>query len=174
MDVDTLLKDAPLGLAFVATASLIVSILAYRRAGRRQLFITQPDDREVHQERASVSGIGAPVRWKIFRIAPWKILVLHLTNRWFLQEDEAVPDNNGYWIHTNCHFDNSTIGKDRTVVALAVPSRQVERLREAFGGWGPSGNKIHVKDWPALLDLLKKNVGKRYEISKFARIRRVS
>ena len=73
-------------LAIVATALSIYNMLVARSA-RRRLVITDPEDGEVHQEYASVSGIGARPRWRV--------LILHKTDRWYLQEKTATPNKQG-------------------------------------------------------------------------------
>jgi hypothetical protein len=151
-------------LSVVATALSIYGTLV-ARAARRRLTITGPDDGEVHQEYGVVSGIGARPRWRV--------LVLSRTNQWYLQKGAAAPSKHGSWVHEQCHFHESTLNKERTVVALAVPPKAVEILRQAFGGWGPEGNKNRVEDWDALLNLLD-GLRVRYVVSDPRRIRRVA
>jgi hypothetical protein len=165
MDLDLFGRWLPV---FAQLGILAFHALNYGHNTKRHLTITEPADGTVFQERTRVSGIGAP--------AKWKVLILHHTTRWFLQDGAFDPDKNGCWIHDNCHFDKTSIGADRTIVALAVRSeKQIDALKAAFQGWGPDGNKTHVKDWPALLELLKTNLGeRRYELSESKRVRRVS
>ena len=152
--------------AIVATVLSIYSTLV-ARATRRSLAITQPEDSEVNQEWASVSGIGARPRWRV--------LILQRTNRWYLQEGFATPNKNGYWFHEKCHFRPEHA--ERTVLALTVPPSAIEKLRLAFGGWGPGGNHTEVKDWDDLMKLLNgihvRGLPVRYKLSAFRRIRRV-
>ncbi len=154
-------------LAIVATALSIYNMLVARSA-RRRLVITDPEDGEVHQEYASVSGIGARPRWRV--------LILHKTDRWYLQEKTATPNKQGNWVHERCHFH--AVNEDRTVVALAVPARAVEKLRLAFGGWGADGNQTHIKSWEDLIKLLNAvricGLRVRYRLSDYRRIRRLT
>src|SRR5205823_1629783 len=102
--------------------------LNYGRITRRRLTITGPADWTVHQDRVPVSGIGAPTPLTMFgiRVSPrWEILVLHLTNGWYLQKGPAVQYNNGYWTHSNCRFDRSFKDRDRSVIAIAVPAKKM-------------------------------------------------
>jgi len=179
MDLDAVIKWGPFWF------TLLASIIAAYNSGftsRRRLSITTPEDGIVHGEYEQIGGIGAPSGWPIvYRVLQklgfqygWSILVLHRTNRWYLQEGAVPPPHkNGYWLHEKCHFDNSAIGVNRTVVAIAIKTRKVELLRNEFDGWGRAGNKIMIADWEALLAVLHKIVGHRFEVSEFTRIRRI-
>jgi|GEM_PF-3267625 len=152
--LDTLLGIAAIGLSIYATL--------VARAARRRLTITEPEDGEVHEEYAAISGINARRRRRV--------LVLQRTNRWYLQKDAVTPGKHGNWLHLNCHF--ALIGGDRTIVAVEVRPKTVEKLRQAFGDWGFNGNKNQVKSWDELIGLLDR-FG-HYRLSDPRRIRRVS
>ena len=157
------------GSFLLAAVAMVLSIYStmVARSARWRLAITEPEDGEVHQERASVSGIGAH--------PSWRVLILHRTDRWYLQEGAATPNRQGNWIHERCHF--RAVNKDRTVVALAVPAGAVEKLRVVFGGWGPEGNQNQIKSWDELVRLLNgmrvRGFRVRYRLSDYRRIRRV-
>jgi len=152
--LDTLFGLAAIGLS---TYAMLVS-----RSARRRLIITEPEDGEVHQEYATISGIGARRRRKV--------LILQRTDRWYLQKEAVTPSEHGNWVHSYCHF--WLVSGDRTVIALEVRPKTAEKLRQAFGDWGPDGNKNEVKNWDELLTLLDR-VG-HYRLSDPRRIRRVT
>jgi len=100
----------------------------------------------------------------------------HRTDRWYLQKGVATPNKQGNWVHEHCHFH--ALSEDRTVVALAVSAKAVEKVRLAFGGWGPEGNEIRVKGWDELMSLLNglrfRGLTIRYKLSDYRRIRWVA
>jgi len=147
-------------LVIIATVLSIYSTLIARTA-RRRLTITEPEDGEVHKEWATISGIGAR--------PSSRVLVLHRTSRWFLQKEAATPSKLGSWVHEHCHF--RAVNEDRTVVALTVRPREVDKIRQAFGDWGPDGNRTQIGSWDELLNLLN-GLRVRCRLSEPRRIRR--
>lgn len=149
------------GAALGTIGTFCINVFNAARASRRQFKI---ETKEVHREYAAVHGSGAK--------ANSVILVMHLTNRWYLQEGAPVADARGQWIHTKCHFDNSAIGVDRIVFALAVSGQeQVDAMRDAFGDWGSTGNKNNVK--PEEIENILKARLSTYNKSEPTYIRRV-
>jgi hypothetical protein len=162
MAVD-LLSVIGAALSVIAAVVSLLGAVAARRAARR-LRITEPVDGEVHQEYASISGNGLK--------RGWVAVVLHHTDRWYCQENFATPSRSSSWTVEKCHFDDATVGNERTVVALAFPEKEVACVREAFGGWGPTGNREWIADSRSLRDFLN-GLGIKYELSDYRRIRRL-